>query len=348
MNNRYFPAKPNRANRSNTLRMIFGVLGGVSVLAVLCCGLIGFLIYHSVTRVATDIRKTAEQVKSDLEADRVEHRSRVDKNRLRDLVETAKARADDYKNRYEFCRKQFQARQRLVVDSPFPDFDANPTSGFLRAVREDPESFSKEFQIKDEYIPKLEAANSLEECQRVAVELEAKVLEIRKKRYRSELESLRASVAQQLGELDAEAYCVVEVTPPISEFAKAAHGAALASDLISGMWIASAANLGETPALPFSQWIRENAGQPRVAVVRKKQRAVDYIVESIFAENHFDGLSPAVCPWRLVVTSPDEVTAQAAAEQAASKFRAEQRRIREPGKNADPRPVIVVRVPDAN
>lgn len=346
MKNSHLPVESSRSNVSKTLRLIFGGLAGLAVLAVLGGGLIVFRIYRSATQVVTDIRNTVEEVKRDFEADRVEHRARLDENRRRDLVEYAKASSEAYKNKFEFTRKRLLDRERIVADSPFPDFDPNPKSGYCRAVREDPESFAREFRIRDAYLPKLEAARTLEDCQRVVTQLQAEVLKISIDRYRPELESLRATVAQQLGEIDAETYCVIEVTPPISEFEKAVHGAAFVFDISTGMWMFSAANLGETPALPFSSRILENAGKPRVAVVRTRENAVEYIVESVFAENHFEGAFPAACPWRLITAVPDEQTAQAAAEQAAARLRAQRKHVRDSGKAADPRPVVVVRVPD--
>jgi hypothetical protein len=332
MNHPPLPASPNRSGGSKTLWIVVAVVGGIAALGVLGCGWIGVLIYQGIRQVATDVRTSVEQVQSDLQADRREHRARMDEIRRRNLIDQAKGRAEEYQRRFEFFR----------------DSGIGPTTAFHRAALEDPESFAREFQIQDEYFPQLEAAPSLEECQRLQTELETRVLEIRFERYRPELQSLRASVAAELAELDADAYCVLEVLPPLSELGKAAFGAALTFDIVAGMWLTSAATLGETSPLPFSQSVLEYAGQPRLAVIRERERAVDYIVQSVFAENHFDGLSPAACPWRLAASAPDEATAQAAAEQAAAQLRAQRRRASPTGPGADPRPVIVVRVPDDN
>lgn len=334
-------------SRSNDNKKMQRILGGLALLGVFICGLVGFVIYRRVSQTITNVRAVVDEVKRDFAADRAEHRNRVDENRRRELVDSAKASHAAYKEKFEFSRRFRLDRERIVANSPFPDSDGNPKLGYARAVLEDPESFAREFQTRDDYAPKLEAARTLDECQRVAAELEAKVLTIRTERYRAELQSLKANVALKLAEVKADAYCVIEVTPPISEFGKATYGAALSFDLISGMWLVSAANLGETPVLPFSQWILENAGKPRVAVVRGTERAVDYIVQSVFAENRFEGTSTDACPWRLLTAAPDESTAKAAAEEAAARLRAERKHVPESGKASDPRSVVVVRVPDA-
>jgi len=314
------------SNGTRTFRRILALFAGLGVLVVLACVLGGLFVSRRVSQVVEGVRNTVQQAQREIRVEQAVQRARFDEIRRQNIIETLKARATQYQRHYQFIR----------------DARIGQSTAFDRAVHEDPESFAGEFQVKQEFLDRMAATTSLVECERLAAELEAKVVTIRIQRYRRELESLRADVARDFKDIEADAFCVIELVPPFSGLGQAAFGAALAFDLIAGTWMVSAATLGEVPVLPISQSILKSAGQPRIAIVRGRGPTIEYLVDSVFAENHFEGVSREACPWRLIAACVDAATAVAAAEKAASEWREEQQRIRDSGRSADPRPIRIV------
>jgi hypothetical protein len=323
---------PNSSPRDQTLLIVCSVIGGVVLLLILGCGLAGFLVYRNFNQVATEMHEALEQEKKGMEIERAARRAVEDEQERHGIVQTAIRDADSFEKGYEVAR----ARDRIW----------EPRNAYQRAVRENPETFDQEVQIRAEYLAKLQATTTLEECQHLFAEQEAKVLEIRMERYRPELDALRTQVAQEFSESDVDEYFVVELIPPISDFQKVSLGLAITFDAISGIWLVSIASGGEMKPLPMSHAVRATMGNPRVVIIRNREKAIEYVVQSIFAENKYANTLIAECPWRLITASPNDVAAREAAEQTVAEHQAEQDRLRESDQRTDPRPVIVVRLPD--
>lgn len=336
-----------RTNRL-TLWIALGFVVGVWLLVVAACGVAGFFVVRSVDR---QFEKAVDGITQDLvrqEASRLEAESVGEREQRRQFVEQETARARSTRERFDRAMQinaKFAETEERLRGAGLSPPTGPSRSGFDRAMRENPESFAEEFRVTEEYLAGLAAAETLEECQTLAGEHLTRLIQLRSRRYDPELSALRADVQRQLAEVDEEAYCVLSVIPPMSKFGKALHDTAFAFDLVTALPLLTPFTVEGGVRFPISQAVREQYGTPRVAVVQGRNAAVEYLVQSVFAESQFEGASPPSCPWTLVAAPADEQEAREAAERAAEAWQAEQQAAVEAKQPRDPRRIAVQIVP---
>jgi hypothetical protein len=299
----------NKLSRNTTWLVSGSVIGGVFIVLFLCCGSIGYVVQHQIAH-HRELLKEQQKQQEVRRAERAAEQAERDEEKRKALVQSEEYKINSIRHQYEF----------------YHDFrlDLEPEHAVARAAREDADSFDEEIALRKEYLPKLEGTKSLEEFYRLRAEQDQFVVEIRTRRYQPELESLRAKVAIELMKADPEAYYVAQIVPRLDPNYK--FQVAITTALTFGF--------GQEFA---RKELAEKLDKPRIAIIRGKEPTIDYVVQTIFATNDFNGVSEKICPWRLVTTTKDKQSAIETAAQAASQWNEEVQ---------DPREMVVLSLPD--